>query len=112
MQMGEPAEFIIQARNDNSENRITGNDDFEVTIKTKATEDTPAIEIPCEINDRDDGSYSVVYTAETACEVSIKVNFRDENGNMAPVRGMPYTASFIEEAAPKANTLVGSSLHK
>lgn len=28
LQAGEPAEFVIQARNDNSENRITGNDEF------------------------------------------------------------------------------------
>jgi len=111
-QVGEEAEFIIQARNDNGENRFTGNDDFIVLIKTKGTEETPSVEIPSTIVDKDDGSYSVKYTCEVEGEVSIKINYRDESGNLSAVRGMPYTASFIADAAPKANQLVGPQLQK
>jgi hypothetical protein len=85
--MGEPVEFWIQARNDNGENRISGNDDFEVKIMTVATDDEPAAEIACEITDKDDGSYSVVYQVEKPCEVNVKVKFRDEKGDMVNVRG-------------------------
>lgn len=42
----------------------------------------------------------------------IKVNFKDETGTMTPVRGQPYGATFIEDAAPKSNLMIGPSLHK
>ena len=61
MQIGEPVEFYIQARNDNGENRTSGLDEFTVAIKTKPTDETPAVDIPCTVTDKDDGSYSVVY---------------------------------------------------
>jgi len=54
--VGEPVEFIIQARNDEGQNRKSGRDVFQVTIKT----DT-GIEIPNEIADHDDGQYFVKY---------------------------------------------------
>jgi dynein heavy chain len=51
--VGSEVEFVIQARNDNSENRSSGNDVFEVKITTeKAAEEggkTSTVEIPCEI---------------------------------------------------------------
>ena len=37
--VGTPAEFIIQARNDNAENRTSGNDNFIVKVET--VEDEP-----------------------------------------------------------------------
>lgn len=64
MQVGEPVEFMIQARNDNNENRVSGMDEFSVTIKTKGDEETPAVEIPCEVVDKQDGSYSVIYQVD------------------------------------------------
>ena len=54
--VGEPVEFIIQARNDEGQNRKSGRDVFQVTIKT----DT-GVEIPSEIADHDDGQYFVKY---------------------------------------------------
>jgi hypothetical protein len=58
MAVGEDIEFWIQARNDDGENRTSGRDEFSVKIMT---EDEVSEEIPCEIKDNDDGTYSVVY---------------------------------------------------
>jgi len=54
--VGEPVEFIIQARNDEGQNRKSGRDVFQVTIKTDTGN-----EIPNEIADHDDGQYFVKY---------------------------------------------------
>lgn len=54
--VNEPVEFVIQARNDNGENRKSGRDTFEVHVR-----DSKKVEIPCEIVDLDDGSYRVKY---------------------------------------------------
>jgi hypothetical protein len=40
------------------------------------------------------------------------VKFKNEKEEIVPVRGSPYKASFIEDAAPKANTTIGASLAK
>jgi hypothetical protein len=70
---GEPVEFVIQARNDNGENRKSGRDNFFVTIKTSDKK-----EIPCEIVDNDNGSYFVKYQVDQECEVTIDVTFEDD----------------------------------
>jgi len=54
--VGEPVEFVIQARNDEGQNRRSGRDIFQVNIKT-----TEGVEVPVEICDRDDGQYFVKY---------------------------------------------------
>lgn len=50
--IGQPTEFIIQARNDNGENRRSGRDKFQVKITTIGAD---VKEIPCEVIDKDDG---------------------------------------------------------
>jgi hypothetical protein len=74
--VGVPVEFIIQAKNDLSENRTSGNDKFEVVVSREipAVEADLAVEgsvgtkarkdiIPCDVIDRNDGSYVVKYTS-------------------------------------------------
>ena len=56
----EPSTFVIQARNDNCENRTSGRDQFQVTV----THDETKTEIPAEINDNNNGSYNVTYKCE------------------------------------------------
>merc|ERR1711957_119292 len=67
-------------------------------------------DIPCEVIDKDDGQYSVIYTATRQCKLKIKVEFRDEQGFMVNCRGSPYSAGFDEETPAKANTTIGPSL--
>lgn len=42
----------------------------------------------------------------------MKVQFKDEAGELVPVRGSPYKASFSEETNGKANVTIGPSLAK
>jgi hypothetical protein len=94
MAINEDIEFFIQARNDNRENRQSGRDEFQVSIRT---DDELKEEIICDVRDNDDGQYSIHYKVARACKVKIKVEFRDEQGFMVNVRGSPYSASFKEE---------------
>ncbi len=105
--VGEPVEFIIQARNDEGQNRKSGRDTFAVTIKT-----TEGVEVPCEIDDHDDGQYFVKYSVEQECSVNITVLFKDDKDKMVPLRGSPYTASFSASAKSEVNNLLGSVLPK
>jgi hypothetical protein len=57
--VGEPVEFIVQARNDEGQNRRSGRDHFQVIIKN-----AEGVEIPCEITDNDDGQYFCKYTSD------------------------------------------------
>jgi len=77
MCVGEPVEFVIQARNENEENRSSGRDNFKVAITTR---DDEPIEIPAEITDTDNGRYSVKYQVDKACEVDIKVAYQNNKG--------------------------------
>ena len=101
--------FIIQARNENEENRTSGRDHFQVTITTK---DDPPREVPCEIEDTDDGKYYVKYRIEHECEVDIRVQYQDGKGKWNDIRGSPYTASFTPEADAKVNSLTGPTMVK
>jgi dynein heavy chain len=56
---GAQVEFVIQARNDNEENRQSGRDEFRVKVQTVGGEEQ--MDIECDIEDRDDGSYLVTY---------------------------------------------------
>jgi len=107
--VGAPIEFIIQARNDQNENRKSGRDDFQVKIVTKG--DVPR-EIAAEIDDHNDGQYYVKYQVEEECEVQISVLFKDESGSMVPVRGSPYSASFNANTNANANNLTGPVMTK
>jgi dynein heavy chain, axonemal len=104
--IGEPVEFIIQARNDHGENRKSGRDVFQVTIRQGKNE------IPCEITDKDNGQYFVKYQVDEECDVSIEVLFCDDKGKLVPVRGSPYTANFVTGTKPEMNHLNGPALPK
>ena len=89
--VGTTTEFIIQARNEDGENRRSGRDNFQVKI-TKVTEEHE--KVPCEIIDPDNGQYIVKFEVEDECEVKIDILFEDDKGKMVPVRGTPYKGSF------------------
>lgn len=105
--INEPVEFIIQARNDEGQNRKSGRDQFQVVIKTDS-----GVEVPNEIDDHDDGQYFVKYVVDQECSVSIQVLFKDDKEKMVPVRGSPYSASFSASTKADANHLNGPILPK
>jgi hypothetical protein len=106
--VGEPVEFIIQARNDEGQNRKSGRDVFQVKIKNNET----GAEIPCEIVDKDDGQYFVKYCVDTECTTSIECLFKDDKEKMVPVRGSPYSSSFSAATPANFNNLIGPLLPK
>lgn len=105
--VGETAQFLIQARNDNAENRQSGRDTFQVYIRT---DDESNEEIQSDLVDQNDGSYMVNYKVERECAVKINIKFKDDKGRMVDVRGGPYTASFSAATPANTNTLTGPSL--
>ena len=107
--LNEPVEFIIQARNEQEENRTSGRDNFQVSIKT--IEEQPQ-EIPAEIVDADDGKYYVKYEVDRECEVEVKVFYKNKNDQLQAVRGSPYTASFNAASNPNVNHLTGPAMVK
>ena len=111
--INEPVEFIIQARNENDENRSSGRDNFQVTIKTD--EENPEEIVP-EIVDADDGKYYVKYSCPKECDVNIKVAYQtkdDKNQDIwKTLRGAPYKASFNAQAEAKNNHLTGPAMVK
>ena len=108
--IGTPTEFVIQARNEDGENRKSGRDKFQVKITT-ISDEAPQL-IPCEITDPDNGQYIVKYQVEEECEVKIEILFEDDKGKMVPLRGSPYKASFNPKSNPQANTLTGGAMSK
>lgn len=107
--VNEPVTFIIQCRNDSGANRTSGRDQFQVKIMSIGEN---AKEIPCEIDDKDDGQYFVTYKVEEECEVSVSILFKDDKGKFVPIRGSPYSATFSANAKPDGNANVPPSLVK
>jgi hypothetical protein len=107
--VGSPAEFIIQARNDNAENRQSGNDNFIVKVQTV---DEEPVDIQAEVIDRGDGSYFVSYTCEEPADCKVSVMFKDDKGKMVAVRGSPYTVNFSKNVKQENNTINGPSMPK
>lgn len=97
---------MIQARNDNCENRTSGRDHFQITI---ISEDDKQ-EFSSEIVDNDDGSYHVSFKVDRECRASISVKFKDDKGKFVELRGSPYTASFTKDAPANTNNLNGPLL--
>lgn len=89
-----PTTFVIQARNENCQNRQSGRDNFTVKITTVEEESK---EVPCEVEDKDDGSYHVTYQVDHECPVKVDILFEDDKGKNVHIRGSPYKASFSEK---------------
>jgi len=117
---GCPVEFVIQARNDLGENRASGRDKFEVCVKRKIPksgeegdeEKEKYDEIPCEVIDSNDGQYHCKYQSDEEGPVEIHIMFEDDKGKMVPIRGSPYSASFVEKAKQSDNLMTGGLMAK
>lgn len=60
--------------------------------------------------DNDDGSYTVKYRVEEACDVCIEIKHKNEKGELVEIRSSPKTASFTEQASVKNNSFVGPNV--
>ena len=61
---GEPICFMIRARNDENENRLSGLDKFECTV---VSESDMTKSVPTEITDLKNGTYMVKFTVPSSC---------------------------------------------
>jgi dynein heavy chain len=119
---GTPAEFQIVARNDLGENRTSGRDNFQVKIKQAVPipedkVDDPDykqeyIEIPCTVEDLDNGVYQCQYDHDVEGDVKISVLFEDDKGEMVSIRGSPYIAKIVAGGKPADNKMTGGSMDR
>jgi dynein heavy chain len=107
--VGQPVEFVIQARNDLNENRVSGNDEWEVNIVNPADKKQ---KIEHTNVDRGDGSYLLTYQVEEPGEYEIEINFLNDKQVMVPIRGSPYKASFGDDGKATDNSLTGGVMAK
>ena len=91
------------------ENRASGRDQFQVTIKTREEE---AKEIPVEIVDANDGKYYVKYVIDRECEVDIRISYKNNKDQWQQLRGSPYQASFNPTSPANVNHLTGPAMVK
>ena len=90
---GEPAMFLIQARDKDKACRTTGEDEFRVMVRTSDT--TEEVFVTAIVQDQEDGTYIVAFTPPQAATFRIDVEFMGTFGGTAgPIHGSPILVSF------------------
>ena len=110
--VNEDVSFIIQARDDNGNNRTTGGDQFMINIVFleggPEGEDVPITNV--HIKDNQAGQYVVTYIAPHAGRYEIKVQFMGTfGGQSGQVKGSDVIITFDEDA-PRDNNLMAGEL--
>ena len=106
--IGSQVSFVIQARNEHDENRQSGNDKWNVTIKTKGEK---TVEIKNEVVDNDNGTYTVTYQVDEPILTVVDVQLFND-GLEIPLRGTPFKVTFEESTAKNQNKLTGPLMDK
>ena len=109
--------FFVQAKDETNANRTTGEDEFTVLIRRRIWEED--MEEPefkrvrdVIVEDMEDGTYMVRYTAPAPGDYVIEVEFKGTFGGAdGPVRGSPVTAVF-DDYAPRSNNSFTGELMK
>uniref|UniRef100_A0A7S2QUS9 Uncharacterized protein n=1 Tax=Triparma pacifica TaxID=91992 RepID=A0A7S2QUS9_9STRA len=108
--VNEETMFIIQARDENNQNRTSGGDEFVVTIvHLGGGEEGEDVNIHgVHVQDQDDGTYVVMYTAPNPGEYEVQVEFKGTfGGSEGAVRGSPVVCLFEEFVSRDNNTMAG-----
>ncbi|GMH98843.1 hypothetical protein TrLO_g14194 [Triparma laevis f. longispina] len=108
--VNEETMFIIQARDENNNNRTSGGDEFVVTVShLGGGEEGEDISIHgIHVQDQDDGTYVVMYTAPNPGEYEVQVEFKGTFGGAeGPVRGSGCVILFEEFVSRDNNTMAG-----
>lgn len=87
-------------------------EDAEGEEQPKAPEVVENLEIEVTIVDNNDGTYSCEYTMEQEGEVKLEILFENEKNEMVPVRGSPYTTSFVQGIKASDNLMLGGIMDK
>ena len=73
---GRPAEFVIQARDEAGNRRLSGGEEFSVALTGPAS-------LAAAVADKEDGTYSVAYTATVAGVYQLEVTLGGCRGERA-----------------------------
>ena len=101
---GVPTSFVVRARNEFNDNRVSGRDNFVVTVVSSGLES-----VPVNITDQNDGTYKVEFTAPKADKYKISVMLKEGKEpqiNLVNVRESPILVTFDGED-PANNEFVG-----
>ena len=110
--IGEEVSFVIQARDDNSNNRTTGGDEFAVSITMREDgEDSEPIRVAgILVEDLRNGKYLVTYIAKYEGRYKVNVDFMGTFGGKAgPLRGSGLEIQF-SLTAPRENNMMSGDL--
>ena len=102
--IGSPTELIIQARNNNDENRTSERDHFIVEIVKVGEKQKP---IECKLVDNDNDTYTVTYQIDEPWDVKIDIQIENDKQKIVPIRGTPYSENFSDKSRGN-NELTGS----
>jgi len=102
---GETTMLVIQARDMQNNPRTTGGDVFKVTIKPTSGAER---HIEPLVEDQEDGTYVVSYTAPEAGAYSVDISFEGTFGGEAGrIRGAPFNPTFSEGVGRDNNMMAG-----
>ena len=99
---GVPTSLIIRARNDENENRLSGLDNFEVTV---VSENDMTKSIETKIVDNNDGTYLCTFTPTDSDKYRISVKLIGDKEKV-DIRGSPVNVEF-SGTDPANNEMVG-----
>ena len=108
----EEVSFLIQARDDNLQNRVSGKDEFfaSVALLSDNSDDPPQRLPGVKVQDLNNGRYIVTYTVKFPGRYEVKVDFMGTFGGAAgPVRGSGVVIEF-DPKAPKDNNRMSGDL--
>ena len=99
---GVPTSLLIRARNDENENRLSGLDNFEVSV---VSENDMTKSIETKIVDKNDGTYSCTFTPPDGDKYRISVKLIGDKEKV-DIRGSPVSVEFSGND-PANNEMVG-----
>ncbi|CAK4732517.1 unnamed protein product [Aphanomyces euteiches] len=100
----EPTTFLLQACDANGQHRTRGGDEFFVSVRCVADDK----ELQTTIQDLDNGTYAITYTAPTPGQYEVQVEFGGTFGGVPGiVYGFPVVVTFAESMARDMNRMTG-----
>ncbi|CAK4087535.1 unnamed protein product [Aphanomyces euteiches] len=100
----EPTTFLLQACDANGQHRTRGGDEFFVSVRCVADDK----ELQTTIQDLDNGTYAITYTAPTPGQYEVQVEFGGTFGGVPGIAyGFPVVVTFAESMARDMNRMTG-----
>ena len=99
--------FVIQAKDKNRNDRVSGMDEFIVKIEHLGT-DGEETDVDCEVVDKNDGTYNVHYTPKFEGNYRVDVRFAGTfKGHAGSIRGSSFQASAVFNRDGKSASIAG-----